>query len=61
MRASRMASDPAFTAFLGVFPSERQHVTAMATPVCTDVRKGFESVRDSVLDLVFVSLLLLMD
>jgi hypothetical protein len=56
-----MASDPAFTAFLGVFPSERQHVTAMATPVCTDVRKGFESVRDSVLDLVFVSLLLLMD
>jgi hypothetical protein len=37
-----------------VFPSQRQQVSTMATPICTDVRKGCPAMRNTMVNLGLV-------
>lgn len=54
MSTIRMARNVALCAFASVFAAEGKHITAVATPVCADVGQGFEAMRDTVIDLLFV-------
>jgi hypothetical protein len=53
-----VTSDIAFRTFSSVLPAQGKHVPAMTTPIGTNVRQGLKSVRDAVIDLLFVSVLL---
>ena len=61
MSASSMRGDPAFAALASVLPTQRQHITTMTAPICADIGDGFESMGNAMLDLFFVSLLLMQD
>jgi hypothetical protein len=50
-----MASNVAFRAFACVFASKREHVTAMAAPIGSNVRKRFEAMWNTVVDFLFVA------
>lgn len=49
-----MASNVTFRTFLGVFPPERKHVTAMTAPIGSNVGYGFESVWYTMINLILV-------
>jgi hypothetical protein len=52
-----MAGNIALGALPGVFPAKREHVTAVATPIRSDVGKRLETMRNTMVDLLLVSLL----
>lgn len=52
-----VASNVALRAFAGVLASKREHITAMAAPISTDVRQRFEAMRNTVINLLFVTFL----
>jgi len=52
-----MASNLAFRTFASIFPSQREHVTTMATPVGTNVSQILKAVRNAVIDFFFVTIL----
>ena len=52
-----MACNVAFRAFAGILASKREHVTAMTAPISTNVRQRFEAMRNTVVDLLFVTFL----
>jgi len=52
-----MARNVAFGTLSSVLPAKRQHITAVATPVGSQVCEWFETVRDPVVDLFLVSVL----
>ena len=58
MSAIRVTGNPAFAALFGVLSTKREHITAVTTPVSANVRDSFEPVRDTMVDLVFVVLLI---
>lgn len=51
MRTVGVTSDVAFCTSARILASEGKHVPAMTTPIRTNVRDGFEAVRNSVVDL----------
>lgn len=57
MGAMGMTCDITFRAFSSILPAKRQHITTVTTPVCSQVRERFETVRNSVIDLFLVSIL----
>lgn len=52
-----MACNVAFRAFAGILASKREHITAMTAPISTNVRQRFEAMRNTVVDLLFVTFL----
>ena len=57
MSAVSVARNVTFRTFSSILPAERQHISTMTTPVCSQVCERFETVRDSVVDLLLVSVL----
>ena len=55
--AMGVARNVTFRTFSGILPAKRQHITAMATPVGSQVRERFETMRNPVIDLFLVSVL----
>lgn len=51
-----VASETTLGTLVGVLTAERQHVAAVRTPVGGDVGVGLEAVRDTVVDLLLISL-----
>jgi hypothetical protein len=52
-----MTCNVAFRTFSGILSTKRKHVTAMTTPIRTQICEGFETVRNPVINLFFVSIL----
>jgi hypothetical protein len=52
-----VASDIALRTLASIFASKREHITAVATPVSTDVCERFEAMRDAMINLFFVTFL----
>lgn len=57
MRAIRMAGNVTFGTLSSVLPTKRQHITAVTTPVGSQVCEWFETVRNPVVNLFFVPIL----
>jgi hypothetical protein len=57
MSAIRVASDIAFGASTGVLASEWEHVSAVAAPVSANIGQGLEAMRNSMIDLLLISVL----
>lgn len=55
--AMSVARNVAFRTLSSVLPTKRQHITAVTTPVGSQVCERFETVRDPVVDLFLVSVL----
>lgn len=52
-----VTSNVAFRAFAGILASKREHITAMAAPIGTDVRQWFEAMGNTVVDFLLVTFL----
>jgi hypothetical protein len=57
MSAIGMACNVTFRTFACIFASERKHISTMAAPIRADIRQGFESMGDAVINLLFIALL----
>jgi len=55
--AIRMAGDIAFCAFASILTTERKHVTTVATPIGTNVCQRLKTMRDTMINFLFVSIL----
>lgn len=52
-----MAGNVTLRASTSVFTAQREHGTAMTTPVRPDIGEWLEAMRDTMVDLLFVSVL----
>ena len=57
MSAIGVTCDVALGTFPGILSAKRKHITAVTAPIRTEVRERFETVRNPVVDLFFVSIL----
>jgi hypothetical protein len=52
-----MGGDITFSTTTGILAANGEHVSAVTAPISSDVGYGFESVRNAVIDFLFISVL----
>ncbi len=52
-----MASDIALGALACVLAAKGKHITAVTAPIRADIGQGLETMRDTMIDLLFISVL----
>jgi hypothetical protein len=52
-----VASDIAFSATTGILAPEGEHVSAVATPISSDIGYGFKPVRDAMINFLLIAVL----
>lgn len=57
MLAFGVAGNATFRALFSTFGAQWQHVSTVTTPICANVGDGLETMRDAMVELVFVSVL----
>lgn len=57
MGAVRVASDVALCAFARILTAEGKHIAAMTTPICANVCQWLETMRNTMIDFLFISIL----